>query len=78
MTNGHTDCTPGVYGTFIASRETGDSYKQKYREVTRVKTIWKDASADVTETTVNICTTARRQYLNLVALARRSQITFVL
>lgn len=78
MTNEHTAYTPGVYGTFIASRETGVSYKQKYREVTRVKTIWKDATADVTETTVNICTTARRQYLNLVALARRSQITFVL
>lgn len=62
---------PGVYGTFLESHEAVVSYEQKHRAVTRVKIIWKDATAEVAETTVNICTVAIRQYLNLVAMARR-------
>lgn len=74
----HIASIPGIWETFLDSCETGVSYEQKYREVTRVKIIWKDATADVAETTVIICTTTIRQYLNLVALARRWQIAFVL
>lgn len=71
--NEHLPQVPGLYGTFLDSHETEVSYEQKHREVARVKIIWKDATTEIDEITMNICIIAIREYLNLLAMARRWQ-----
>lgn len=78
INNEHVAYVPGVYGTFLASHETVVSYEQKHRGGTRLKIIWKDATAEVAETAMNVWIIAIRQYLNLVAMARRWQTELVL
>jgi len=46
--------------------------------VTKIKISWKDITAEVAEATVNIWIINIRQYLNLVAMARRWQTQLVL